>query len=69
MTSSVKYVYVVLRADAYDESGSLVEHVTVMKAFQSEKTARSEVDRLNRINSEKGCRYYIETVRLDETRA
>jgi hypothetical protein len=61
-------VYVILRADAYEEGESTVEHVTVKKVVQDEARARREVDRLNALNAEKGSRYYFETARLDGQR-
>ncbi len=66
MTAATRQVFVILRADAYEENESVVEHVTVKKVVADEERARQEVERLNAINAEKGCRYYIEVARLDE---
>ena len=37
---------------------------SVVKVFYSRMTAEQEVDRLNKINSEKGCRYVLQATRL-----
>ena len=63
--SRYQHVFVVLRADAYDEDGHVSEHVTVKKVVASEEQARREVERLNAINSDKACRYYFEIAQFD----
>jgi hypothetical protein len=65
MTQAVEQVFVILRADAYEEGESVVEHVSVKKVVLEEGRAKEEVDRLNTLNSEKGCRYYFEVARMD----
>jgi len=63
--SRYQHVFVILRADAYDEGDHVSEHVTVKKVVTTERRAEGEVKRLNDLNAEKGCRYYFEIAQLD----
>ena len=61
-----KQVYAIVRYDDFQDPSVPIENrVTVTQVVQDEVTARQEVDRLNGINAEKGCRYYCQTTRLD----
>jgi hypothetical protein len=38
--------------------------ISVVKVFYSKMLAQQDVDRLNNVNSEKGCRYVLQVTRL-----
>jgi hypothetical protein len=38
--------------------------VTVIRVVADERTARSEVERLNALNNAKGCRYFWQSTKL-----
>ena len=58
-------VYAVLRYDGWLESTSPPEgQVTVKEIVRDLEIAQAEVERLNRLNGHKNCRYYWQTTRL-----
>ncbi|MHC5056566.1 MAG: hypothetical protein ACYTKD_17865 [Planctomycetota bacterium] len=68
-------VYAVVRVDDFtqppdfpDSSNviSVAFGVTVKEVLRSAEAAQSKVDRLNRLNSDKGCRYFWQYTRLVE---
>lgn len=58
-------VYAVLRYDAHLEETSAPEgRFTVKEIVRDLEIAQAEVERLNRLNGHKNCRYYWQTTRL-----
>jgi hypothetical protein len=63
-----KQVYAILRYDEFQDPSAPIENrVTVTRVVHDEATARAEVQRLNDLNAGKGCRYYWQVTRLNET--
>jgi len=61
-----RQVYAILRYDEFQDPSVAIENrVTVTQVVEDEATARREVARLNGINSNKGCRYYFQSTRLE----
>jgi len=63
-----RHVYAVIRIDEYLEnlqSITIKELVTVKEIVWNQDKAEQEVERLNQINSDKGCRYFWQLTRLD----
>ena len=65
--TKLDHVFVVFRFDANmaAEFGMDAEHVAVKKVVRSEEIAIREVERLNRINGDKGAVYFWRSARLD----
>jgi hypothetical protein len=62
------HVYAIVRYDEFQGAETPIENrVTVTRVVYEEETARAEVARLNNLNAEKGCRYFCQTTRLDES--
>ena len=68
--------YAVVRLDTYDEPTeaspsniSVSVDVTVKKVLWSQEEAEAEVERLNQLNSDKGCRYFWQYTRVAPTPA
>ena len=66
-SSRLDHVFVILRfdADMVAEFGMRVDFIHVKKVVRSEEVASREVDRLNRINGDKGAIYFWRSARLD----
>jgi len=62
--SKFRHVYAILRIDLPVSHESPENSISVVKVFYSKMTADQEVDRLNKVNSEKGCRYVLQVTRL-----
>jgi hypothetical protein len=63
--SSRGHVFVIVRYDEFQDSSVAIENrVTVTSVVADEKTARSEVERLNALNGPKGCRYFWQSTKL-----
>jgi hypothetical protein len=59
-------VFALVRVDSDHGVGAALENrVTVKRVMRSESGARSEADRLNALNSDKGCYYFVQMTRLD----
>jgi hypothetical protein len=57
--------YAVLRYDSFHDTSTPIENlVTVMRVLLDEATARAEVERLNALNGEKGCKYFVQITRI-----
>lgn len=62
--SKFRHVYVVLRIDLPVNNESPENSFSVVKVFSSKMTAEQELNRLNRVNSGKCCRYLLQVTRL-----
>ena len=59
--------FAIVRIDEFqDESVAIENRVTVKCIVWSLDDARAEVDRLNRLNASKGCRYVWQATRVLE---
>jgi hypothetical protein len=54
--------FAIVRIDDYDDPE---DSVYVKRVVWSEELARSEVERLNRLNADAGCRYFWQYTRVD----
>jgi hypothetical protein len=62
-----RQVYAILRYDEFQDSSIAIENrVTVTRVTFEEATARAEVQRLNSLNAQKGCKYFMQATRLLE---
>ena len=61
------HIYAIIRLDRDVISGGIIDRnqVMVKKVVLSKEKAEQEVDRLNRLNSDKGCEYYYQITRLE----
>jgi hypothetical protein len=58
--------YAIVRVDTFqDDKTPWVIRVTVTRVVWDEKTARSEVERLHRLNGERGAVYFWQFTRVD----
>jgi len=62
--SKFRHVYAVLRIDLPVSHENPENNISVVKVFYSKMTAEQEVDRLNKVNAGKGCRYVLQVTRL-----
>jgi hypothetical protein len=63
--SKYRHVYAVLRVDQADALEiSLEERISVTKVLWTEQDASLEVERLNNLNADKGCKYLWLVTRL-----
>lgn len=63
--ASRKQVYAILRYDEFQDPDVAIENrVTVTCVVNDETMARGEVDRLNTLNGNNGCRYFWQATRL-----
>ena len=62
--SKSRHMYAVVRIDLPVSQENPENSLAVVKVFSSKMTAEREVLRLNKINSEKGCRYVMQTTRF-----
>jgi hypothetical protein len=58
------HVFVVLRHD--DFIGDPVDAIMGTKGYSTLERAEAEADRLNGINTDKGCRYFVRVARFVE---
>lgn len=57
-------VFAVVRFDHFADLDVPLEHqFTVVRVMQEQAEASREVDRLNALNSDKDCRYYVQVTR------
>lgn len=62
-----KQVYAVVRHDEFQPPSTPIENmVTVTRVFSVESRAHAEVERLSKLNQDKGCRYFVQVTRLAE---
>jgi len=60
-------VFAVLRVDEFQGADAPIEtKVTVKQVVSSQEIAEREVERLTRLNGEKGCRYFWQATRFVE---
>lgn len=60
-----KHVYAVIRIDRFQGNEvSLKDKVTVKEVIRTKEKAISEVERLNKVNADKGCEYFWQITRL-----
>jgi hypothetical protein len=62
------HVYVVIRMDSHAGDSEPEDHaqfVTSTKAYWSIQAADAEVERLNRLNKDKGCIYFRRVARIE----
>ena len=59
-----EHVYALVRIDLPVSEAAPQDTVAVVKVLCSEESARREAARLNQINRDKGCRYFVYTCRL-----
>jgi hypothetical protein len=62
--SKFRHLYAVLRIDMPVSLENPENSIAVVKVFHSKMSAEQEVDRLNKVNSERGCRYVLQATRL-----
>ncbi len=55
----------IIRVDECQGEVPVEEKVTITKIVASEESAKREVDRLMRLNRDKGCRYFWQTTRME----
>ena len=61
-----QHVYAIIRVDEYlGDLISLQSKITVKEIVWNRDKAEQEVERLNQINSDKGCSYFWQLTRLD----
>lgn len=56
--------YAIVRIDRVVAENQLEDSVTVVKVFSSKMAAEKDAARLNGINAEKGCRYFVYVTRM-----
>jgi len=62
-----RQVYAILRYDAFQGPSTPIENlISVKRILLDEEKARAEVERLNGLNEEKGCRYFMQATRMSE---
>jgi hypothetical protein len=61
------HVYAIIRLDRDAVTGGIPDRnlVMVKKVVRSKEVAEQEVERLNRLNADKGCEYYYQITRLE----
>ena len=61
------HIYAIIRLERDVITGGLLDRnlVTIKKLVRSREIAEQEVDRLNKLNSDKGCDYYFQITRLE----
>ncbi|MEY4394997.1 MAG: hypothetical protein ACO3GX_16885 [Gemmataceae bacterium] len=61
------HIYAIIRLERDVITGELLDRnlVTIKKLVRSRENAEQEVDRLNKLNSDKGCDYYFQITRLE----
>ena len=62
--SKFRHLYAVVRVDIPFSHEHPEDSISVVKVFHSEASAEREMDRLNKVNSQKGCRYLVKVTRL-----
>jgi hypothetical protein len=62
------HAYAVIRLDAYlAPDVPIRERITVKKVVASQEVAEQEVARLNDLNADKGCEYFWQVTRVEES--
>lgn len=65
-----EHAYAIVRIDFYDQPtvsrSNMQQRVTVKRVVWDAETARQEVERLNRVNSNKGCVYFSQVTRVEK---
>ena len=62
-----RQVFAVIRVDEFQGLDAPIESkVTVTQIVSTEEIAEREVERLARVNADKGCRYYWQATRFVE---
>jgi hypothetical protein len=59
--------YVIVRFDGFHDDADPETAITVKKVVWDQATAEREVERLNRLNAEKGCVYFWQMTRVERT--
>ena len=67
MENVMKQAYAIVRLDDFQDATVAPENrITVKKIVWEEGTAQAEVERLNELNGDKGCRYFWQATRVDD---
>ena len=62
-----KQVFAVIRIDEFMTGTAVADNgITIKEIVPTQQTAESEVERLNQLNKDKGCRYFWQATRMVE---
>lgn len=59
-----EHVYPIVRVDPPVESVNPENHIMVVKVFRTKPAADAEAQRLNKVNKDKHCRYFVAISRM-----
>jgi hypothetical protein len=62
--SKLIHVFAIIRVETSGDY-SWQNRVTVTKIMKDEEMAKQEVERLNKLNAEKGCLYFLQITRME----
>jgi hypothetical protein len=62
--NETRHVYAIIRLDRFNSAATPEEAITVTKIVSSLDFAKSEVERLNKLNGSKGVTYFWQTTRM-----
>jgi len=66
--SRSEHVYAIVRIDEFLGNDTPIEHrITVKKVMRDADKAAREVERLNRLQKDKGVQYFSQTTRIERT--
>lgn len=66
-SSQYDHVYAIIRVDRDDGISGISnrDRITVKKVVRLKERAEQEVERLNKLNADKGCEYFYQLTRLE----
>jgi hypothetical protein len=66
MSNAFEPAYAIVRVDEFlEDDVSPRNTITVKRVVWNQELARDEVERLNRLNADKGCHYFWQYTRVD----
>jgi hypothetical protein len=60
------HAFVVIRIDEFMAKYSVEDQIAAVKAYWNPEDAQQEVERLNKLNGDKGCHYFWQVVRIEK---
>ena len=66
LEATMEHVYAIIRYDEFLSDFDIESKITVKKVVRNIERAKSEVDRLNKVNAARKCRYFWQLTRLED---
>lgn len=61
------HVYAIIRIDNFEAYPGITDCATVKVVLLDKKLGEAEIERLNKVNHDKGCKYFLQQTRIQRS--